>query len=258
MAYRRSNYYRFPEIDVTEELLELEGGDSLQGEWEEEVNRNSAEYAKWIQTSLNKILGLRLAVDGIVGSHTRSAIRSFQRSRGLVVDGIVGPITEAALIAAGAGNPQGYVPGAPTTTPSVPPSAPSGAPPDIVTVRGIQVSRQIASNVEALLAAADAEGVHLSGGGYRSTEEQIQLRIKHCGGSSHYNIYEKPSRECNPPTAPPGKSMHEKGLAIDFTSNGSTIKSHDDPGFQWLSKNAAHFGLYNLASEPWHWSTTGT
>ena len=52
--------------------------------------------------------------------------------------------------------------------------------------------------------------------------------------------------------------MHEKGLAIDFTSNGALITSQDDPAFKWLSANASRYGLYNLPSEPWHWSTTGT
>lgn len=36
-------------------------------------------------------------VDGIWGSKTLSAVKSFQRKNGLVVDGIVGPATEAAM-----------------------------------------------------------------------------------------------------------------------------------------------------------------
>lgn len=77
----------------------------LTPEWEGEVSRSSPDYVRWVQSSLNKILGLRLAVDGIVGPATRSAIRSFQQRQQLVVDGIVGPNTEAALIAAGASPP---------------------------------------------------------------------------------------------------------------------------------------------------------
>ena len=70
-------------------------------------NRNSPEYIRWLQTSLNSTLGLNLKVDGIMGAHTRSAIRSFQQQQGLVADGIVGPRTAAALIKAtsGAGGP---------------------------------------------------------------------------------------------------------------------------------------------------------
>jgi peptidoglycan hydrolase-like protein with peptidoglycan-binding domain len=85
-------------------------------EWEGEVNRSSGDYIRWVQQSLNRIMGLRLAVDGISGAQTRSAVRSFQQQRGLTVDGIVGPQTEQALIAAGAGNPPGSG-GAPSVTP---------------------------------------------------------------------------------------------------------------------------------------------
>ena len=51
--------------------------------------------------------------------------------------------------------------------------------------------------------------------------------------------------------------MHERGLAIDFTYNGRIIGSRSGPAWSWLSANAASYGLYNLPSEPWHWSTTG-
>lgn len=215
---------------------------------ESETNRGSGDYIMWVQRSLNRILGMNLAVDGIIGPQTRSAIRNFQQRHGLTVDGIVGPQTERALIAAGAGLP-------PSTSRTISPSSPPGTP-DIVRVRGIHVARQIARNVEALLSAAEADGIRLSGGGYRSTQRQIELRRAHCG-PTHYDIYEKPSSQCHPPTAPPGRSMHEKGLAIDFTYNGQSIKTRDNPGFQWLARNADRFGLKNLPSEPWHWSTTG-
>jgi LAS superfamily LD-carboxypeptidase LdcB len=125
-----------------------------------------------------------------------------------------------------------------------------------VDVRGIKVARRIAPKIEALLAAAEAAGVRLSGGGYRSREEQIRLRRLYCGDSQN-DIYEKPSNQCKRPVAPPGLSNHERGLAIDFTYNGLGIKSPDNPGFKWLAANAHRFGLRNLPSEPWHWSVDG-
>lgn len=75
------------------ELLEMEQFEYL----ESEVNRNSPDYIRWVQDSLNQVLGLQLKVDGIMGPQTRSAIRTFQQQKGLVTDGISGPKTEAAL-----------------------------------------------------------------------------------------------------------------------------------------------------------------
>lgn len=222
------------------------------GEWESEVNRNSTDYIRWVQQSLNKIMGVKLAVDGSVGTQTRSAIRSFQQKQGLAVDGIVGAYTESAFIRAGASQP----PQSSGTSSFSSFTIPTGTP-DIVSVRGIKVARQIATQIEALLNAAQADGIKLGGGGYRSHEQQIKLRIAHCGGNTYENIYKKPSNQCTPPTATPGNSMHEKGLAIDFTYNGKTIKTRTNPGFVWLAKNAARFGLYNMPSEPWHWSVNG-
>jgi hypothetical protein len=145
--------------------------------------------------------------------------------------------------------------GAPTPTPAPGPSTPITGP-DVVKVRGVTVARQIAPKIEALLAAADADGVRLSGGGFRTPQQQIELRKKHCG-TSRYDIYDKPANQCKPPTANPGRSNHERGLAIDFTYQGKSIDSHQNPGFQWLAANAARFGLKNLPSEPWHWSVDG-
>lgn len=126
----------------------------------------------------------------------------------------------------------------------------------IVSVRGIQVSSEIAEELEALLAAADADGVALSGGGYRDPSAQVALRRANCGASD-YAVYDMGPSQCRPPTARPGSSMHERGLAVDFTYNGSLINSRSNPGFRWLEANAAGFGFYNLPSEPWHWSSNG-
>lgn len=122
----------------------------------------------------------------------------------------------------------------------------------LTTVRGIVVANEIAGRVDALLAAAEADGFALSGGGYRSSDSQVAARRANCGG----DVYDKPASQCRPPTARPGQSMHERGLAIDFTWNGRLI-SGGNPAFQWLRSNAGRFGLYNLPREPWHWSTNG-
>src|SRR5262245_16645945 len=85
--------------------------------WVGEVNYSSRDYVRWVQHSLNKILGLRLAEDGVLGSQTRQAIRTFQLHYGLKADGLVGPQTERALTAAGAGQPRPAIPAPQTQTP---------------------------------------------------------------------------------------------------------------------------------------------
>ena len=126
----------------------------------------------------------------------------------------------------------------------------------IVSVRGIRVHSQMASQLEGLLAAADADGMRFGGGGYRDPSSQVALRRANCG-SSDFAIYSMSASQCSPPTARPGSSMHERGLAVDFTYNGSLINSRSNPGYRWLDANAGRFGLYNLPSEPWHWSVNG-
>ena len=125
----------------------------------------------------------------------------------------------------------------------------------VTTVRGITVATEIAQQLEDLLAAAAADGFNLGGGGYRSSDGQVATRRANCGGSD-FDVYQKPASQCSPPTARPGQSMHERGLAIDFTWNGGLVSSRN-AAFQWLRANAGRFGLANLPAEPWHWSVNG-
>lgn len=127
---------------------------------------------------------------------------------------------------------------------------------EIVKVQGFWVHVDIADNLDKMLNHAKRDGVTFGGWAYRDHQAQIRLRKKHCG-TSNYAIYQKRSSTCRPPTARPGRSQHELGKAIDFTSGGSTIKSRNTTGFRWLKANAASYGFYNLPSEPWHWSVNG-
>lgn len=132
----------------------------------------------------------------------------------------------------------------------------AGGPGCLQTVRGITVACSLAGNLESMMAAAAADGLILGGGGYRSSESQIALRRAHCG-TSDYAIYEMSPSSCSPPTARPGQSMHEQGLAIDFTCGGGSALSRSSPCYTWLSSHADEYGLQNLPGEPWHWSTNG-
>jgi outer membrane protein OmpA-like peptidoglycan-associated protein len=89
----QNSFEMYPEFNEYEAF----NPELLNETWENEVNRGTQTYIRWVQQSLNKIMGLRLAEDGVVGPQTRSAIRSFQQRSGLVVDGILGPKTEAAM-----------------------------------------------------------------------------------------------------------------------------------------------------------------
>ncbi|MFV0457915.1 MAG: D-alanyl-D-alanine carboxypeptidase family protein [Actinomycetales bacterium] len=124
-------------------------------------------------------------------------------------------------------------------------------------VYGIRVHQCVADRVKRMMDDAYAAGAPLSGTGWRDYNRQVELRIQNCGGNTYYNVYQKPSSQCSPPTAIPGRSMHERGLAIDFRTGSRAIYG-SDVQFAWLKANAAKYGFYNLPSETWHWSTNGS
>jgi len=84
------------------------------------ANRGSKAYIAWVQQSLNKVLGLRLATDGVLGPQTKSAIRTFQQRNGLKTDGVVGPLTEQKLHAIAGAQP--------VTAPGIPPATRAAGP----------------------------------------------------------------------------------------------------------------------------------
>ncbi len=129
---------------------------------------------------------------------------------------------------------------------------PHGETLQLCNVNGIIMEAGVSANFQAMLRAAAAEGIELSGSGYRSHASQIALRKQNCGTSS-YAIYQMPSSACSPSTAIPGESRHELGRAADLRWNGAAITSHSSPAWQVLNRIAKRFGFGNLPSEPWHW-----
>ena len=130
----------------------------------------------------------------------------------------------------------------------------------LVRVGGITVAAELGEPLEDLLEAARADGIVLGGFGYRSPESTARLRR----ANGCPDVYDSPASSCRVPTARPGESMHEQGLAIDFTYQGQTLcyprrasRCSGNAAFDWLTANAHRYGLQVLDSEAWHWSTNG-
>lgn len=86
------------------------------------------------------------------------------------------------------------------------------------------------------------------GGGYRSPESQEQLfRSRYQPTSEKTDIFWNGTywkHVSGAPAAPPGKSMHEIGLAVDMVGD-----------IEWMNANAGKFGLKHFGgvnNEPWH------
>jgi hypothetical protein len=113
----------------------------------------------------------------------------------------------------------------------------------------IVVSSLLARNVHDLLAAAAQDGIGLCAtSSFRNSAQQIALRSTYCS-----SVFD-PKATCSRPVALPGRSRHEEGLAIDFSTSPA--------GFDWLAAHAPAFGLVHLKafgpqSEPWHYSIDG-
>ena len=162
----------------------------------------------------------------------------------------------------GGGGAAAPAPAAPAAQADPAPAVIRPAPGGLATVTcpfggSITVAGSIAGNVQGLLNAAASAGVSLcASSGYRSPDAQISLRQQNCG-TSNYAIYYAPPSACNPPTAIPGSSMHERGLAVDFSCNGGGAIRRGNECWNFLAAHADEYGLHNLPGEDWHWSTNG-
>lgn len=228
-----------------------------------------SEYNRWVQSTLNRVLGLNLPLDGIMGTTTRSAIRSFQKKQGLPVDGIVGPSTAQSLNAAGNAKPYRAPVVGETGSRPLPVESPGGGritnkkPPnhaDLVTVAGVggkivQLHKLAAEAWKALVDSARNNGIKhpllLPTSGYRSPQKQNQLweeALKKHGTP----------QEARKWVAPPGTSAHQSGRAIDLYLGGENKSNNVDklrtlPAYKWMVANAKRFGFYPYTREPWHW-----
>jgi hypothetical protein len=149
-----------------------------------------------------------------------------------------------------------------------PPAASNGRLPDTALTAispECRIANDIAPQLQALLATANAQGVALApersaylppgvaGPGeitscYRSYDMQVWWRNWYCFIGS-----------CGM-AAVPGTSKHGWGRAVDFEDQGG-LMTFSSPGYDWLFANAAAYGFYQPLSntvfgsnpEPWHW-----
>jgi peptidoglycan hydrolase-like protein with peptidoglycan-binding domain len=190
-------------------------------EADEEINRRSPEYMRWVQQSLNDVAGAGLAVDGIKGPRTTAAIRRYQQSRGLTADGIVGPNTEAALLRDGVPSPPGSTFG-PPAPPFGPPAPPPSQPPAVPPAQPQPVPPQARI--------CDSEGRRLLTGGIWNGNTTISVR----GGQAMNFVI---------------RNLNVLGTTISITDNFGQTQSRIIPPFGTINLLFTAFGC-----EPMGWS----
>ena len=111
---------------------------------------------------------------------------------------------------------------------------------------------RFASSVWDMLQAAEADGLNLRiTSAYRSPEVQARLWEN---ALAKYGS-EQAARKW---VAPPGKSKHNKGVAVDFAGPGGLLRDANSPEAQWIAANAARFGLdVPMSWEPWQVEMAG-
>jgi len=111
---------------------------------------------------------------------------------------------------------------------------------------------RFASAVWDMLQAANADGVNLQiTSAYRSPEVQAQL---------YENALAKYGDEATARkwVAPPGRSQHNRGMAVDFAGPGGLLRDANSPEAQWIAANADRFGLaVPMNWEPWQVEMAG-
>ena len=131
---------------------------------------------------------------------------------------------------------------------------------EVVHVRGvgrnqIPLHRLAAVALEALISSARADGLAepllRPTSGFRDPARQTQLWQR------ALQTYGSP-QAARRWVAPPGASAHQTGRAIDFHLGGHIASDRVAqlrtlPAYQWMVRNAARFGFYPYANEPWHW-----
>jgi peptidoglycan hydrolase-like protein with peptidoglycan-binding domain len=192
-------------------------------------------------TRLQQLLqkkGYNVADDGDFGPNTETAVKKFQAAHGLKDDGVVGPKTWSALRSTGGIRPP-PAGGGKKVTAYVQGKASS------ITVHhvgnGQYLRADAAKNFKALQAAGAKAGFTFTAtSGFRTMAQQKALYQKFLNGTGNK-------------AAPPGKSKHQNGIAMDIGGVGS----YSTRAYNWLKATASKYGFKDdVRGEYWHWSFT--
>lgn len=133
----------------------------------------------------------------------------------------------------------------------------SKQPVGLVSIDGSKVAKPFEQPLRKMLKAAQDEKVNIKvGSGYRTFQEQLNIRKSRSGGNNYpiTTLLTLPPSAFSPVTGLPGHSKHQSGTAFDLHGGNSLITSRDSTEYKWLEKNASKYGFKNtVSSEPWHW-----
>lgn len=201
---------------------------------------------KALQTLLNKA-GASLPVTGVFGSQTQTALATVKKKAKLSATATADPATWAYLFSIKPATPKGGNWQACTKAIN------AGLPiqKTAVAKNGARVAACLVANMNLMIDAAARSGITLkTNSAWRSRADQVALRKQNCG-TTQYSIYKMPQARCKPPTAIPGTSIHELGLAIDLKNS-----QVGTPTYTWMKQYGKYFGFrHTVATEPWHWDT---
>lgn len=106
------------------------------------------------------------------------------------------------------------------------------------------MNQLLAGRIQSLIAGARNAGFNITpGSGYRSEEEQAKLRTE----NGCPDVWNSPASACRVPTAIPGHSNHNHGLAMDLNFGGNKAAA------AWANEHGADYGLvFPVRGEDWH------
>lgn len=122
---------------------------------------------------------------------------------------------------------------------------------EYVMVQNEPVVKKYYKPLKRMIDAAKNDGVYLRlNESYRSWDKQFRFRDENKNDDFNRDqLIKNSSVNYSPYTGRPGRSIHCRGSAFDFSTNGGTNKA-----YKWLVKNAIKFGFVRtVRSETWHW-----